>query len=331
MSTLVDSPGYPAARPAYVGRKAAAGLLLVSAATLACTAPEPDPAAVRLAALTAAAAADSIDDLRAVDDPDAAGVRDAFRNATREALAAARQARDTAPAATATAFAESLKAAETAEHLGDALALALEARGDYAAARDHLAEVAATMTRAHVDAEAGRDLRALEGARAVADQARSKYEEAWASERQALRVWMDANRNASFRITKRSPSEWTAEERQAVATLDRARADLNRAEADRSRATDASSRASSAVGRLVRRLRAAGRLDEQAPTPQEIERLEAEAASLAAPALEAATAEAEAADRAEKTMRAAEARADEALIAYRAAVDAWRALLEDTY
>ena len=67
--------------------------LMVASAALACTAPaDPDPAAVRLAALTVAAAADSIDDLQAVDDPDAAGVRDAFHNATREALVAARQA-----------------------------------------------------------------------------------------------------------------------------------------------------------------------------------------------------------------------------------------------
>ena len=105
----------------------------------ACTAPTdpaplPDPAAVRLAALTAAAAADAIDDLGAVDDPDAAGVRDPFRDATREALEAARTARDTAPEATAAAFARSLDAAEAAESLGDDLALALEARSDLSAA-----------------------------------------------------------------------------------------------------------------------------------------------------------------------------------------------------
>ena len=97
-------------------------------------APLPDPAAVRLAALTAAAAADAIDDLGAVEVPDAAGVRDAFRDATREALEAARTAQDTAPEATVGAFARSLDAAEAAERLGDALALALEARAELSAA-----------------------------------------------------------------------------------------------------------------------------------------------------------------------------------------------------
>ena len=125
--------------PFLVTQNLACRLLAVAAAVPACTAPAiPDPAAVRLAALTSAAAADSIDDLQAVDNPDAAGVREAFRNATREALAAARQARDTAPATTSTAFASSLEAAEAAERLGDALVLALEARDDFVVAREFL-------------------------------------------------------------------------------------------------------------------------------------------------------------------------------------------------
>ncbi len=87
-------------------------------------------AEIRLAALTAAAAADALDDLQAVDDPDAAGVRTAFRNATRQALEAASKAYDSAPAFTATVFDLSLEAAEAAERFGDALARALEARGE---------------------------------------------------------------------------------------------------------------------------------------------------------------------------------------------------------
>ena len=46
------------------------------------------------------------------------------------------------------------------------------------------------------------------------------------------------------------------------------------------------------------------------------------------PAVEAELAEREAADRAKQAMEAAEARVDEAIAAYRVAVDAWRTLLE---
>jgi len=88
----------------------------------------------RLAALTAAAAADALDDLQAVDDPDAAGVRTEFRNATRHALQAASKAYDSSPAFAATAFDLSLEAAEAAERFGDAFANALEARGELEAA-----------------------------------------------------------------------------------------------------------------------------------------------------------------------------------------------------
>ncbi len=87
-------------------------------------------AEIRLAALTAAAAADALDDLQAVDDPDAAGVRTEFRNATRHALQAASKAYDSAPAFAAKAFDLSLEAAEATERFGDALGSALEARGE---------------------------------------------------------------------------------------------------------------------------------------------------------------------------------------------------------
>ncbi len=61
---------------------------------------------------------------------------------------------------------------------------------------------------------------------------------------------------------------------------------------------------------------------------QDLEGLEAKAATLAYPAVEAELAEREAADRAKQAMEAAEARVDEAITAYRVAVDAWRTLLE---
>ena len=53
-------------------------VLVLASAAIACTGGDPEPGAVRLAALTADAAADVLSDLAAVDDPDAAGVRDAF-------------------------------------------------------------------------------------------------------------------------------------------------------------------------------------------------------------------------------------------------------------
>lgn len=298
----------------------AAGLLLVRAATLACTAPDPDPAAVRLAALAGAAAADSISDLQAVDNPDAAGVRDTFHNATREALAAARQARDTAPATAATAFAESMEAAEAAERLGDALALALEARDDYAAARDHSSQEAATLASAIASAAIGRDLRALEAAEAALTEAKQRHDDAFAA-------WSDALRVPIHRRLGDSP---------AAKREERTRVDLDRAGAAWSAAIDVRHG-------LIRRLRAnaAGsargrptlpevkrRFGAEQPTLREVERLEAAVPGLTDAAVEAAMAETEAADRAQRAMAAAEARVDDAVAAYRAAVDAWRTLLE---
>ena len=89
-----------------------------------------DAAAVRLAALTPSAAAEALEDLRAVDDPDAAGVRAEFRSATRHALEAASRAYDSSPTFTVTAFDLSLEAAEAAERFGDAFTSALKARGE---------------------------------------------------------------------------------------------------------------------------------------------------------------------------------------------------------
>lgn len=107
---------------------------VATAVTLAASAPPAgglsQRAEIRLAALTASGAADALDDLQAVDDPDAAGVRTEFRNATRLALEAASKAYDASPAIAATAFDLSLEAAEAAERFGDAFASALEARGE---------------------------------------------------------------------------------------------------------------------------------------------------------------------------------------------------------
>ena len=105
-------------------------LLAGLAVTLACA---PDPAAVRLAALSAAAAVDTLDDLGAVSEPEAPGVRDAFRAAAIRALEHAQAAYRTAPNHTQYAHDLSLEAAHAADQFGDAFALALEATDRLAA------------------------------------------------------------------------------------------------------------------------------------------------------------------------------------------------------
>ena len=107
--------------------------MALAAAAVACTGGEPEPGAVRLTALTAGAAADVLSDLAAVDDPDAAGVRDAFHAANVTALESARLAHDSAPRATRAAYALSLDAAETADTFAEALGTAIEARDELAA------------------------------------------------------------------------------------------------------------------------------------------------------------------------------------------------------
>ncbi len=101
-------------------------LVLASAAT-ACAGGDPEPGAVRLAALTADAAADVLSDLAAVDDPDAAGVRDAFHAANVTALGNARLAHESAPRAPQAAYAISLEASEAADMFAQSLSAAIEA------------------------------------------------------------------------------------------------------------------------------------------------------------------------------------------------------------
>lgn len=241
-----------------------AGTLVVVLAA-ACTPAEPDPAAIRLAALTAAAAGDAIDDLRAVDDPDAAGVRDRFRDATRQALEAARNARDTAPKVTATAFDRSLEAAEYAEQLGDALAAAIEARDTAKAVSSEAASALAARSRGQVSrgpaAEAIAEASVVARAEVIrTGEARDRAEAAW-------------NRHAT------SPGEPP-------------RPELLEQFAERSRA---SSRAMNELRRVQR----------------------AAAAEYAAPALA----------RAALAVEAAELAAENAMVRYYSAADAWRALL----
>jgi hypothetical protein len=120
-------------RDALTGSPRAAAALALAAAAITCAGSNPDPGAARLAALTAGAAADVLSDLAAVDDPDAAGVRDAFHAANVTALENARLAHDSAPRATRSAYALSLEAAETAGTFADALGAAIEARDELAA------------------------------------------------------------------------------------------------------------------------------------------------------------------------------------------------------
>lgn len=126
-------PTAPAQVTGHAPARSAGGVALVLALAAACTGSEPEPGAVRLAALTAGAAADVLSDLAAVDDPDAAGVRDAFHAANVTALESARLAHESAPRATRAAYALSLDAAETADTFAEALGAAIEARDELAA------------------------------------------------------------------------------------------------------------------------------------------------------------------------------------------------------
>ncbi len=109
-------------------------LALGLAAVYACGTQAPDPGATQAAALAAGAAYDTLDDLGALDDPDAPGTRDAFRGTSVEALERAAKAHRTARGATAEAHRRSLHAAELTDRFGLALADAIEARDDLEAA-----------------------------------------------------------------------------------------------------------------------------------------------------------------------------------------------------
>ena len=106
----------------------AVSVLALTASVIACSGREAEPGAVRLAALSAGAAAAVLSDLAAVDDPDAAGVRDAFHAANVAALENARLAHESAPRATRATYALSLEAAASADTFAEALSAAIEAR-----------------------------------------------------------------------------------------------------------------------------------------------------------------------------------------------------------
>lgn len=100
---------------------------------LACAEEElPDPATVQLAALSAASVVDTLEDLGAVSEPEAPGVRDAFRAAALRALEHAQAAHGTAPSHTLHAHDQSVEAADVVDQFGEAFALALEATGQLA-------------------------------------------------------------------------------------------------------------------------------------------------------------------------------------------------------
>lgn len=326
-----------------------AGLI---AASLACSPPaEPEPSsgAVRLAALTASAAADAIDDLQAVDDPDAAGVRDAFHSATREALTAAREARDVGPHATAVAFAASLDAAEAAERLGDALVLALEARDSYDSDLEQALQSAARHVEALADASVARR-RYVAAAQAARDRAEA------AAKAEEIEVAVQAARGREAR-TWQAVVEADALKIRAEATLDSAMAravyadSVEKAEAmtagPREELTAASdtwrearrehSKAKGAVSDLEREAAQWRRRSEhkastlrqaEVPTLRHVEALAAYAKELGDQTAELRRIVEFAAERAEQAMRAAEVQVDEAIAAYRGADRAWREVLK---
>ena len=93
-----------------------------------------------------------------MDDPDAAGARDAFRAATVAALERALEAHRARPRATAEAHLACLYAAELADRFGLAVAAALEARGELEVAEANAFQAAADFASfAVVDAAASRE------------------------------------------------------------------------------------------------------------------------------------------------------------------------------
>ncbi len=103
-------------------------LALVLLVVYACDTQGPEPGAAQAAALAASASYDALDDLGALDNPDAPGARDAFRGATVDALERAAEAHRTTRRATSEPHRRSLHAAELADRFGLAMADALEAR-----------------------------------------------------------------------------------------------------------------------------------------------------------------------------------------------------------
>lgn len=131
-------------QPHYRMNRTAHALVAVAVAlAAACGGEDLDPGDALAAALAASSAYDALDDLGALDDPDAAGSRDAFRAATVAALERAREANRTAPRATATAYRASLNAGELADRFGLAFGAALEARAEWESAESAVAAVIA--------------------------------------------------------------------------------------------------------------------------------------------------------------------------------------------
>lgn len=275
-------------------------VVVAAAAAIACGGGDPEPGAVRLAVLTAGAAADVLSDLAAVDDPDAAGVRDAFHAANVTALDNARLAHESAPRATRAAYALSLEAAENADAFAEALGAAIEARDELAA-----------------QAQASRA--ASEAAGLIGEIVRRR-----ADDSHLEAVWNRALRRAERfgdDDPKRPPrftEEYTEYLAQWNAAVDRLK------EAGRRRTENTLKLASAELQLSVLDLGAAPRLGGPVADKagaETVAEAEAEAETLAE------THAVTLADTAAK-VRVAEERHPAAITAYRAAASAWRALLE---
>ena len=288
-----------------------------------CAGPDPEPGAVRLAALTAGAAADVLSDLAAVDDPDAAGVRDAFHAANVTALDNARLAHDSAPRATRAAYALSLEAAETAGYFAEVLGAAIEARDDLTAQ----AEASRTATEAAaLIAEIIR--RRADGPRLEADAKRlgDETRRLWS----AYRKWSDDTLPAASSAS-RSSEEWES----YTAESARRRQPAN----DADDAFEAALAAFSANGeaQFLAEMRFLGLTLDDVLVPGQSDLLELAGEDFELNADEAAQAEAEAETLAQahavalantrEKVRVAEDWHARAIGSYRAAATAWRGLI----
>lgn len=130
-----------------------------------------DRGAALTASLAASGAYDALDDLGAVNDPDAAGTRDAFRAATVAALDRSLEAHRAAPRATTEAQRASLYAGELADRFGLAVAAALEARGDLEAALEAAEDLRVVRRRLQTRTEAEARLVEYDAASAAYDAA----------------------------------------------------------------------------------------------------------------------------------------------------------------
>lgn len=281
----------------------------------------PEPGAALAAALATSGAYDALDDLGAVDEPDAVGIRDAFRAATVAALERAVEAHRIAPSVTASAHRASLHAAELADRFGLAVAAALEARDELKTLEASAAQALADF----VSLTAGEEQEAAVTARIAATSAE------FASSQSVLasRSEVDAGKRAEEAKLARAAAQQAIRDAAPGGDLERRRQLDTKADDAELQARNASRRSrierERADAAAVKARRDAEIARETADALK-ARRADPEFATLRARSLKLAeTAAALRSDTTEK-IRVAEDLRRQAMSAYRAAAEAWRRL-----